>query len=250
MLDEASRPYRNSGRFAYHYSRGKLSGDDIFRSILERGLLPPRLRLLDLGCGQGSLFSWLLAARALYRDGEWPTGWPEPPLPLELRGYELMPKDVSRARCAFGSDHPLVRIRQGDMCEVDLGEADAITILDALHYVSFERQERLLQRIRRALVPGGVFLTRVGDAGAGLPFHLCQWADRAVTFARGHRLPQLYTRSLAQWVGMLQGLGFVVDTAAMNGGKPFANVMMVCRLPADRSDGAAARCERAAATQG
>lgn len=31
LLDEASRPFRNGGHFAYHYARGKLSSDCIFR---------------------------------------------------------------------------------------------------------------------------------------------------------------------------------------------------------------------------
>jgi hypothetical protein len=32
-----------------------------------------------------------------------------------------MQKDVDRATRAFGSDHPLVRIEQGDMTEADFG---------------------------------------------------------------------------------------------------------------------------------
>ena len=44
LLDEASRPFRGGGHFAYHYSRGKLSSDSIFREILKRGLLPAEAR--------------------------------------------------------------------------------------------------------------------------------------------------------------------------------------------------------------
>ena len=72
LLDEASRPFRSGGRFAYHYARGKLSSDSIFREILRRGLFPAEGRYLDLGCGQGSLFAWLLAARQQYEAGNWP----------------------------------------------------------------------------------------------------------------------------------------------------------------------------------
>ena len=75
------------------------------------------------------------------------------------------------------------------------------------------------------------FLTRVGDAGAGLPYHICNWVDRAVTFVRGHRLPTLYNRKLAEWIDLLKEIGFQVDTQPMNEGKPFANVMLVCRIP-------------------
>ena len=231
LLDEASRPFRSGGRFAYHYARGKLSSDSIFREILRRGLLPAEGRYLDLGCGQGSLFAWLLAARQQYEAGNWPADWPAAPKPLRLRGIELMQKDVDRAARAFGTDHPVVRIEQGDMTTADFGQADVITILDALHYFDHAHQIDVLQRIRAALPPGGLFLTRVGDASAGLPYHLCNWVDHAVTFMRGHRLPRLYCRPLAEWVALLQRFGFVVETDPMNEGKPFANVMLVCRVP-------------------
>ena len=72
LLDEASRPFRSGGRFAYHYARGKLSSDSIFREILRRGLFPAEGRYLDLGCGQGSLLAWLLATRQQYEAGNWP----------------------------------------------------------------------------------------------------------------------------------------------------------------------------------
>jgi SAM-dependent methyltransferase len=232
LLDEASRPFRGGGRFAYHYARGKLSSDSIFREILRRGLLPAEGSYLDLGCGQGSLFAWLLAARTLYEAGNWPADWPPAPRILALRGVELMQKDVDRAARAFGGDHPLLRIEQGDMNAVDFGNPDVVTILDALHYFDYPGQEAVLARVRAALPAGGLFLTRVGDAGAGLPHHLCNWVDRAVTFVRGHRLPRLYCRPLSEWVDLLRRLGFAVEAAPMNEGKPFANVMLVCRVPA------------------
>ena len=105
-----------------------------------------------------------------------------------------------------------------------------ITILDALHYFDHAHQIDMLQRIRRTAARR-LFLTRVGDASAGLPYHLCSWVDHAVTFMRGHRLPRLYRRPLAEWVALLQRFGFVVETDPMNEGKPFANVMLVCRVP-------------------
>lgn len=228
LLDRASQPFQASGRFAYHYARGKLGGDCIFRELLKRGILPARGHFLDLGCGQGSLFAWLLAARELYQEGQWPADWPCPPQPLSLRGVELMQNDVDRAMLAFGADHPLVRVEHGDMNQVDFGRPDAITILDALHYFDHTQQVRVLERIYAALPPGGLFLTRIGDASAGLPFHVSNWVDHVVTFMRGHRLPRLYCRSLSAWKLLLSEVGFDVKSEAMHEGKPFANVMLVC----------------------
>ncbi|MBI4999063.1 MAG: class I SAM-dependent methyltransferase, partial [Rhodocyclales bacterium] len=126
---------------------------------------------------------------------------------------------------------PQVVIRQGDICKLDFGQAYVVTILDVLQYIDFPDQVDILRRVRAALPPGGTFLTRIGDADAGLFFHVCTWVDAAGTFVRGHRLPQLYCRPLKEWVELLRGLGFVVETIPMSAGKPFANVMLVARVP-------------------
>lgn len=230
LLDEATHAYRAGGRFAHGFARGKLGGDDIFRELLRRGVFPPEGRFLDLGCGQAVFASWLLAARRLYEQHDWPADWPPPPRVLALRGIELMPKDVARARAVFPADG-VVRIEQGDICACDFGEVDVVTILDVLQYIDFAHQEDILRRVRAALPSGGLFVTRIGDADAGLPFHICNWVDFAVTFVRGHRLPQLYTRSLGEWTALLRETGFVVDSAPMSGRKPFANTMLVARVP-------------------
>ncbi|AVO49306.1 methyltransferase type 11 [Melaminivora suipulveris] len=243
LLDGATQRFRRADRFAYHYARGKLGGDVIFAELLRQGLLPATPRLLDLGCGQGSLFAWLLAAAELHAAGRWPADWPTPPAPVQMRGIELMPRDVWRAAQAFGGAHPQVRVEQGDMNHVDFGQCDVITILDALHYFDHERQREVLMRIRKALAPGGRFITRVGDAASGLPFRLSNWVDHAVTFTRGHRLPRLYCRPLAGWKALLTDVGFDVRSQSMSGRLPFANVLLVCDMrprPADAPAGHAA----------
>ncbi len=231
LLDDATAPYRKAGRFAHGFARGKLSSDCIFRELLRLGIFPKAARFLDLGCGQAGFAVWLASARKFYERGDWPADWPEPARVIDWRGFELMEKDVARARAALGDDFPEIDIRQGDITHTDFGQADVVTILDVLHYIDYSGQKDILQRVFAALPPGGLFLTRVGDADAGLPYHICNWVDRAVTFVRGHRLPQLYCRPLREWIEQLRGIGFSVETLPMSEGKPFANVMLVCRVP-------------------
>jgi SAM-dependent methyltransferase len=231
LLDEASRPYRAAGHFAYYFARGKLSSDCIFREMLRLGVFPEQGRFLDLGCGQAGFASWLIAARKLFTAGDWPADWPAPPQVIEFRGYELMQKDIDRALSAMTPLEPQVIIRQGDICKLDFGQADVITILDVLQYIDFPEQVDILRRIRAALPAGGMFLTRVGDADGGLYFHVCNWIDAVVSFVRGHRLPRLYSRPLKEWVELLRGLGFAVETVPMSLGKPFSNAMIVARVP-------------------
>ena len=87
----ASEPYRRSGRFGWHFARGKLDRDPVFRALLERGDIPARARVLDIGCGQGLLASLFCACDELARRGTWPAQWASPPTGVRYTGIELMP---------------------------------------------------------------------------------------------------------------------------------------------------------------
>ncbi len=225
LLDMASAPYRGVSQFAYHFARGKLSGDPAFRGLLERGLLRARERILDLGCGQGLLTSWLRAARTLDESGDWPSAWPSAPSPQSIRGIELMDSDVERARRALGAG---CGVTQGDIRDAAFGEADAVVILDVLHYMDHEAQRRVLTRVRAALPPAGLLLLRIGDAGAGLPFRYSQWVDRTVMLLRGHSWVRTHCRAVSAWKALLEEHAFTVEALPMSEGTPFANVLLIC----------------------
>ncbi len=229
LLDFATAPYRPTGRFNYHWARGKLGSDPIFAALLKRPILPDGARVLDLGCGRGLLAAWLLGAEQLAAQGEW-SECTTPPAGLSFRGIELMERE---AICGNRALQPLhgerVKLRGGDMCEAYLTDADVIAILDVLHYVSYAGQDKLLDRIRAALGTGGLLVTRVGDAGGGLRFAFSQLVDSCISLAQGHRLPRMWCRPLEQWIGALEARGFVVEAIPMSSGTPFANVMLVAR---------------------
>jgi SAM-dependent methyltransferase len=229
LVDRASAPYREAGRYAWHFARGKLGGDPAFAALLSRGLLAGRERVLDIGCGQGLLTAWLLAARDQGLQGQWPAGWPPAPAPSHVRGIELMQHDVDRADEALREAVKAGRASfvAADMCNADFGQADAVVILDVLHYVPIAAQDEVLRRVRDALSPQGVLLLRVGDAAAGLPFRISNWVDFVVTTLRGHRLTRLHCRPLEEWKRALASLGFTVQAQPMSEGTPFANVMLV-----------------------
>ncbi len=226
LLDGACEPYLKAGHdlFAYFFARGKLQWDPVYRAVLEGGLLQGRRRILDLGCGQGLLTAWLNAAARIHDRGHWPERWPAPPRPASIRGIELRAREVKRARHALGPD---AEVEHGDIRDTDFGAADAIVVLDVLHYLHPAAQRDILIRIRGALPDGGLLLLRVGDAGSGLKYHCTRWVDRVVVLLRTHTWTTPHFRSVPEWRSLLAEMGFDSEALPMSAGTPFANVLLI-----------------------
>lgn len=228
LVESAALPYAGAGRFALHFARGKLRWDPVFRHLIGSGLITPRARVLDIGCGQGLLASLLGAAGQLARRGGWPIDWATAPTDARVIGIELAPLEVARGRDALGADADFVC---GDMRRTAFPNVDAVVILDVLHYVSHAEQVEILRRVHDALQGGGCLLLRVGDASSRLAFAIGHGVDQLVALARGGRAKPRAGRSLAAWQALLTGLGFDVASRPMHRGTPFvANVLLVARV--------------------
>lgn len=234
LIETATAYYRGAGHFAWHWARGKLAGDPAFAAILAEGLLSGRRRILDLGCGQGLLAAWLLAARACHASDAprgWPHGWPQPPSLRQYIGIEINARDVARARRAFALDPGAeLQFVHGDIRDVDYGTADAVVILDVLHYLDYSAQERVLDRVRGALGRDGLLLLRVGDAAAGARFALSKAVDHTVALLRHRRWVRLDCRPLRVWERLLAGYGFRTHAVPMSEGTPFVNFLLRAEL--------------------
>ena len=227
LIAAASEPYRQAGQFAWRFARGKLGFDPVFRHLLSEGLIAPRARVLDIGCGQGLLASLLRSCTAFAQQGRWPHGWAAAPAAARVTGIELMPRDVQRAKESLGGTAEFVC---GDMRYTPFPDSDTVVILDVLHYITVPEQNEVLGRVRRALPAGGRLLLRVGDASAQPGFQISQWVDAVVTWVRGHRVPPRFCRTLTDWVAHLDQLGFEVRSQSMSQGTPFANVLLVATV--------------------
>lgn len=230
IVEAAARRYRPHGRSAYYFARGKLGADPVYFGILQRGLVPDGGRVLDLGCGLLLLAPLLEAARAMRAspDGaaRWPAGWPPPAHPRSIHGIDLRARVIRAANAAL---HGLATAVQGDLRDCPLPANDFTLMLDVLHYMDEPAQESLVARIATALAPGGTFVTRVADTGAGLRYLVTRLGDQLITMLRGAVWPTFHTRSLDAWQSLMERHGFQVARTPMSEGTPFANVMLVCR---------------------
>lgn len=225
LLDAATRPYASASRYAFHFAQGKLRHDPVFLALLERGCLPDRGTLIDLGCGRGLLLALLATAREHYRGGQWPRGLPPPPMSLALEGIELQGDHVRAAQRALNGR---ARVMQGDIRVCSLPACSAVVMLDVLLHLDAREQEQVLRKAAAALEPGGLLLLREADASAGLAFQLSRLSERTLETLRGRPRSRLRYRSVAEWTSLLESLGFSAWSEPMSAGTPFANVLFVC----------------------
>lgn len=228
LARRAARRYPRADRFARHFAYFKLTRDPVFRHLLESGVLGGRARILDLGCGQGMVEVLLAASREAGAD--WPGAWPPAPAPRELRGIDRSARDVERAAAACNGYACFVH---GDIRSAPFAAADAIVILDVLHYIDRPSQDAVLERAWSALAPGGLLLLRVVDGVPSLRLRITVAIDRWSLRLRGGRPGTYHCRPLAEWMRRLEAIGWRIEPRPMSEGTPFANVLLVARRPVE-----------------
>jgi hypothetical protein len=112
----------------------------------------------------------------------------------------------------------------------DLDAAGTTVMLDVLNYMGRASQEAVLGRVWAALSRAGVPLLRIGDASRSLSFRITSWVDRTVRIVWGLGRVRLHGRSLREWIGRPERLGFWTDAIPMSASSPFVDVLAVARL--------------------
>jgi SAM-dependent methyltransferase len=222
----AARRYWPAGLNAYFFARGKLGGDPVLSAILGQGLIPHKARVIDLGCGQGVLLALLAVAQDPRYSARWPQGLPPLPRDLVFWGVDLRADAIEAARIALGHG---AQVAVSDVREAKLSECDVVTILDVLHYIDYDAQQRLVERIHAALAPGGRLLLRAGDASQGWRARFTLFGDWLITLLRGKVQNRFWCRTGEEWSQLLRGAGFDVQIQPMSAGTPFANVLLIGR---------------------
>lgn len=228
LIEETAAPYLDAGLTHWEFVRGKLRGDPVYLHLAGSGLFPRDGLVVDFGCGRGILLALLQSAGRRTSVEAPPDGWTAPPESLVLKGYDSSRSAVRAARIGLGSD---VAVERVDVRHLDPPVCRVAVLLDVLHYLPLDSQDRLLDRVVERLEPGGVVIVREADAVGSTAFRWTAAAERLRAIFRGRPLQRFCFRPVADLAARLEGHGLAVETMAMSGDTPFGNVMVVARRP-------------------
>jgi SAM-dependent methyltransferase len=200
--------YRYLGPTTSHYAASKTRRDPLVRALPE--LCAGAEHILVAGCGFGIATSRLALA--------------DPARPM--LAVDSDERKVAVASAALGG-YGTVTFRVGDIRDVDLGSPDLAVAVDLLHYWPDDTQRRILERIVRALRPGGRLLFRDGcsdDRGHALVVAGERFAG-LIGFTRTG--PRFHFRSRAGWCSLLAECGLLVLHASPELGA-LSNTVLMC----------------------
>ena len=214
-LSAAAERFRPLGRWAHGWAKGKLLRDPAYAAALQ--LLPQHGVLLDVGCGEG----YLVAAAIAYRPA------------LRAIGIDHDPRRLHVAERAHDGQSE-VSFVQHDAPGAELPRADAIALLDVLHYLPYDAQDGLLRACCTALHVDGVLIVRDAEPGQRWRSGVTRLAERIARISGRHRGHGLFFRSLDHAAATCAASGMTTTITPCAAGTPFSNRLLIARAPKER----------------
>lgn len=212
--DAASPATRIAARFRERrfqgYARGKLRFDPVFEALVPL-LADSPLPLLDIGCGLG-----LLGFRL--REAGWAGGY---------LGIDLDARKIAAARAAAAGLEGL-RFEAADAASLP-PFAGHVALIDVLHYLDREAQQRLLAEAARRLAPGGLLLIRSVLREPRWRFHATLAEEWLIRTLRWIGTPARHYPARAELERPLATAGLAVTVAPLWGRTPFASHLITAR---------------------
>jgi 1-acyl-sn-glycerol-3-phosphate acyltransferase len=205
---KVERLYRYQGTYVEQFVKWKLKLDPLFPAL--DSVVPRQGHVLDLGCGYGMATHWLAA----FTDQR--TFW----------GVDYDEEKIRVAQCSAG-EAARMKFVSGDLLNCDLPPGDAALLLDVLHYWTPEKQQLILDKVRKALCPGGRLILRDGArAETAAHRNVHRWEAFATRMGMNRTKEGLHFQTQAELEAMLQRAGFARWEIKPGAGND-SNVMLV-----------------------
>jgi uncharacterized protein (DUF2062 family) len=207
--------YREQSRADRWYVDLKLRSDPVALQLAELG---PFGRVIDAGAGRGQIGLWLHDLGSV----------------ASLSGFDPDARKVLVAAAAAAGDasYSVADLQQ---FTPPAGAADSVLLIDVLHYLEPAAQRAALSRVKTWLAADGRLFVREVDARPGLRSAFTRGLERLATAVGYNQATRpLGFRPLHELVRDLEALGFVCELGGHSAGTPFANTLIVAKLPLQR----------------
>jgi 2-polyprenyl-3-methyl-5-hydroxy-6-metoxy-1,4-benzoquinol methylase len=217
MSDESNEAIirRIAARYRLHprraYVRGKLRWDPVFATIAPLVVDSPRA-LLDIGCGFGLLGQYLREC-----------GFRAPYL-----GLDLDEAKIDEARSAAGRGGLDIDFTTGSAAALPDFGGD-IAMLDVLHYMPADSQQRLLAETAARVPPGGLLLIRNVLNERGWRFRATVAEEYLARVIGWMRVPTRHFPRREEIEAPLRDFGFATRVLPLWGSTPFNSYLFIAR---------------------
>ena len=208
---KVTRLYRYQGKFVEQFVHFKMKVDPMF-DVLD-AVVPRTGAVLDLGCGYGIVTHWL----AYFTDGR------------TFLGVDYDEKKIRIAR-RTAPEIGRIQFEAHNLLDWEYPPCDTALLLDVLHYWTPDKQQRILDKARRALRPGGRLILREGARAEDEGHRRVHFWEKVTTrFGHNRTVEGLHFQTRAELEAMLRRAGFTHWEFKPGGGRD-SNVMLVATV--------------------
>lgn len=162
--------------------------------------LPKKGKIIDLGCGEGVIASYLAQNKT-----------------REVLGVDLDAKRLPKSKTEN------LKFTIGDIRKYNLKNAAGVILSDVLHHIDFQSQDKVLKNISKNLKPGGVLVIKEIDTQDFIRGKLSRFWDFVF-----YPNEKVYFNSSKVLVKKLKKLGFKVQIQKTTKFFPGSTTLFIC----------------------
>jgi 2-polyprenyl-3-methyl-5-hydroxy-6-metoxy-1,4-benzoquinol methylase len=208
LLRDTAQRYRASGRFAFHYVRGKLRRDPVALELINLAAAPHFGTVADLGCGRGQFAACLLQA-----------GLAQSVIGVDFRQQHLAQATAAMDGLAFSAYYQDYSIDQRVL------EADTILLIDVLYQLPSEAQAELL--LHAAQAARHRLIVRTANPAQGLRSKITRAVEILCRPFWPNSGREVNAQPINDVVAVMTACGLRTRIKPCWAGTPFSNVLIV-----------------------